>query len=101
LRVTPTFSASSAWVRASSPRRSFRRLARRSGILVRAALEHAESDERGAQPEREDDMNRIARGQRLELCEHIRADPSENGGNEAPTHAFEPVGLGALVVDQV
>ena len=74
LRLTPTISASAAWVRPRSARSACSRLQSRSVIPERAPLEHAEADQRGDEADRHQDVDRVAPGDRLEQGHDVEQD---------------------------
>ena len=75
LRVTPIRSASCAWVRPISTRRSLIPLASRSGIAVRAALELAHA---GDEPMKGDDISE-AQDIPLKFLENILGELKHSG----------------------
>src|SRR4051794_2398740 len=101
LRVTPTFSASSAWVRPSSDRRSFRRLASRSAIAKRAALEHAEIEERRRHRHGDNDVDGVPSADGLDHIDDVESQRRTHGRPEAVDTGGLAVGPGALVIDEL
>src|SRR6478609_9542247 len=100
LRLTPIRSASSAWVQAFASRASRSRLPSVSAKIVHAALELAEAEYADHDAGADDQMDRLARGERERRRQHEQRDRHAHRRREGELHRAGAIGEGDLVVHQ-